>query len=191
MRAAIAASILALLACGRSRPPEALASLPDFWMSAVEPAGERPFGRADMLGRVWIADFIYTSCGGPCPLLSARLAALGRTLPERVGLLSITVDPENDGPQILRAYARSHGADPRRWVFLRGSIAETYKLLYAGFRQPLSSDPKAPAESRVTHSTRFILVDRDGSIRGLYDGLSDRENAALARDARRLLEADS
>ena len=74
-------------------------------------------------------------------------------------------------------------------MFLRGSETDTYRLLYAGFRQPMSADPKAPVESRVTHSTRFVLVDKSGGVRGYYDGLSDLENAAIARDARRLLEA--
>ena len=76
-------------------------------------------------------------------------------------------------------------------MFLRGSSVDTYRLLYAGFRQPMSVDPKAPSANRVTHSTRFVLIDRQGRIRGFYDGLSDEGNAALARDARRLLEAGS
>ena len=122
-------------------------------------------------------------------MLSTQLAELSHVLAAEVGLMSVTVDPEGDTPERLRAYARSYGADPRRWVFLRGSSSDTYRLLYAGFRQPLSVDPKAPPEIRVTHSTRFVLVDKKGGIRGFYDGLSDEDNAALARDARRLLEA--
>lgn len=184
------ASVLAA-ACGKPSAPEVLAVLPDFTMSAVGTKGESPFGRKDMLGRVWVADFIFTRCGGPCPLLSTRLSELSRVLAPEVGLLSVTVDPEGDTPERLRAYARSYGADPRRWVFLRGSSADTYRLLYAGFRQPMSVNPKAPAENRVSHSTRFVLIDTKGSIRGFYDGLSDEDTAVVARDARRLLEAGS
>lgn len=176
--------------CGRlSGPPEVQAVLPDFTMTAVSEKGEAPFGLKDMLGRVWVADFIFTRCGGPCPLLSTRMSKLSEELPSGVGLLTVTVDPEGDTPKRLRAYARFYGADPKRWVFLRGSSSDTYRLLYAGFRQALSVDPKAPEEKRVTHSTRFVLVDSKGGIRGFYDGLSDDGSAALARDARRILEA--
>jgi protein SCO1 len=185
------AAILAAAACWRPRAPEIVAMLPDFSMSAVDAQGESPFGLKDMAGRVWVADFIFTRCGGPCPVLSMRLSGLSRSLDPEVGLLSVTVDPEGDTPARLRDYARAYDADPRRWVFLRGSSADTYRLLYAGFRQPLSVDPKSPPEKRAVHSTRFVLVDKQGGIRGFYDGLSDEGNAALARDVRRLLEAGS
>jgi protein SCO1/2 len=172
-------------------PAEPLAVLPEFAMTAVEADGTRPFSRADMAGKVWIADFVFTRCAGPCPLLSERMAALAGALPPEVGLLTVGVDSEGDTPERLRAYARRHGARFDRWVFVRGTPAQTYHLLYAGFRLPLSVDPSAPAELRAAHSTRFVLVDRAGGIRGYYDGLSDSDNAALARDARRLLEVGS
>lgn len=177
-------------ACGRGlRLPEVLAVLPDFTMTAVGPRTETPFSRADMLGSVWVVDFIFTRCGGPCPLLSQRMAELSRKLPPQVRLLTITVDPEGDTPSRLRQYAAAFGARTPRWLFLRGTTTETYRLLFAGFRQHMSVDPQAPPENRVTHSTRFVLVDRKGAIRGFYDGLSALDNAALARDALRLLEA--
>ena len=179
--------------CAPSRGPKAepLTVLPDFAMTAVGPDAETPFGLADMKGKVWIADFVFTRCAGPCPLMTTRLAKLGERLPPEVSLLTVSVDPAGDTPERLRAYARHHGADARRWVFLRGGTQETYRLLYAGFRLPMSTDPSAPPQTRVTHSTRFVLVDRAGAVRGYYDALSDLDNDALARDARRLLEAGS
>lgn len=185
-----AALLLCLSACGRGSERSALA-LPDFSMTVVGAKETTPFGRRDLLGRVWIADFIYTSCAGPCPLLTARLAALEKALPPEIGLLSVTVDPETDTPERLRTYARAHGLEPRRWLFLRGSIQDTYQLLYAGFRLPMSTQPDAPPQARVTHSTRFVLVDQKGAIRGYYEGLVDADNAAIQRDARRLLEVGS
>lgn len=179
---------LALSAC-RAPEPELLLELPDFTMSAVEEKRVAPFGRSQLLGRVWIADFIFTNCGGPCPLLSDRLSKLGRELPREIGLLTISVDPDADTPERLREYAAAFGAEYGRWLFLRGPMEDTYRLLYAGFRQPVSVDPKAPAAARVTHSTRFVLIDRQARIRGFYEGMSDGDNAAVARDARRLLEA--
>lgn len=184
---------LVAFGCAPSRGPQAepLTVLPDFAMTAVGPDAETPFGLADMKGKIWIADFVFTRCAGPCPLMTARLSKLGERLPPEVSLLTVSVDPAGDTPERLRAYARHHGADARRWVFLRGGTEETYRLLYAGFRLPMSTDPSAPPETRVTHSTRFVLVDRAGAVRGYYDALSDLDNDALARDARRLLEAGS
>jgi cytochrome oxidase Cu insertion factor (SCO1/SenC/PrrC family) len=191
MRTLAVAGLLALAACRGARAPETMATLPDFSMTAVGPSGESPFGRRDLLGKTWVVDFVYTSCAGPCPLLTERLSRLSAVLPPGVGLLTVTVDPEGDTPERLRTYAKAYGADPRRWVFLRGTMKQTYELLYAGFRLPLSVDPRAEPGSRALHSTRFVLVDKNGGIRGFYDGLGDADNAALARDARRLLEVDS
>lgn len=190
-RLPLAALPLLLAACGRSsRGPgaEPLNALPEFTMTAVGPSGERDFGLADMKGRVWVADFIFTSCAGPCPLLTSRMAELAGRLPAEVGLLTVTVDPARDDAARLRAYARRHGADLSRWVFLRGDARRTYELVFAGFRSAMSSDPAAPSGERVSHSTRFALVDKDGAVRGWYDALDALDIDALARDARGLLE---
>lgn len=176
----------ALCACGR-RAPEYQA-LPDFTMTAVGPEKETPFTKADMLGRPWVVDFVFTRCSGPCPLLSKRMAELSDRLPPEVGLLTVTVDPDGDTPDRLRAYAKAYGARPGRWVFVRGGVKETYELMYAGFRLPISTDPGAQPGSRVVHSTRLVLVDGRGMIRGYYDGLGDSDAESLTRDARRLLE---
>ncbi len=178
-----------VVAC--AAPKEPLAILPEFGMTSVGPRGVASFSRKDLLGKVWVADFIFTHCSGPCPLLTERMAALAKTLPPAAGLLTVGVDSEGDTPERLRAYAARYGAEDARWVFLRGTPEQTYHLLYAGFRLPLSLDPRAPAELRAAHSTRFVLVDQNGAIRGYYDGLSDSDNAAIARDARRLLEVGS
>lgn len=180
-----------VVAAACAAPKEPLAVLPEFGMSAVGPRGVAAFTRKDMLGKVWIADFIFTHCSGPCPLLTERMAGLAKVLPSGAGLLTVGVDSEGDTPERLRAYAAHYGADDARWVFLRGTPEQTYHLLYAGFRLPLSIDPRAPSELRAAHSTRFVLVDKNGAIRGFYDGLSDSDNAAIARDARRLLEVGS
>lgn len=190
-RLALAALLAAPAACGRpSRGPgaEPLNRLPEFTMTAVGPSGERDFGLADMKGRVWVADFIFTSCAGPCPLITARMAELAGRLPATIGLLTVTVDPERDDAARLRAYARRHGADLSRWVFLRGDARRTYELVFAGFRSAMSSDPSAPSGERVSHSTRFALVDREGAVRGWYDAFDALDIDALARDARALLE---
>ena len=179
-------SLTLLSACGRRAPEYAV--LPDFALTAVGPEKETPFTKADMLGRPWVVDFVFTRCSGPCPLLSKRMAELAETLPPQVGLLTVTVDPDGDTPERLRAYAKAYGARPGRWVFVRGGVKETYELMYAGFRLPISTDPGAQPGRRVVHSTRFVLVDGSGTIRGYYDGLGDSDAESLTRDARRLLE---
>jgi protein SCO1/2 len=105
--------------------------------------------------------------------------------------MSVTVDPETDTPDRLRTYARTFSIDLNRWVFLRGTMSQTYELLYSGFHLPMSSDPQSPPQSRVMHSTRFVLIDKNGVIRGYFDGLGDLDKAAIAREARRLLEVGS
>ena len=187
-------AVVAALACAcaaKPRAPEALAVLPDFAMTAIGPTAETPFGRSEMLGKPWVVDFIFTHCSGPCPLLTARLSMLSPSLPPQVGILTVTVDPDDDTPARLRAYAKDNGADLKRWVFLRGTLPQTYELLYSGFRLPMSVDPKAVPGARAMHSTRFVLVDKNGAIRGYYEGLSGVDNDALLRDVKRLLEADA
>lgn len=187
MRKALPLALL-LAGCGPSKPPEPLIALPEFSMTAVGAGAERTFTRGDLLGHVWLVDFVFTRCGGPCPLMTHHFSELQGKLPPETRLLSITVDPDYDTPARLRKYAETFGADLRRWTFLRGSNADTYRLLFAGFRMPMSVDPKAPPETRVQHSTRFVLVDRRAGVRRFYDGLSADEDEAILRDVKKLLK---
>lgn len=189
MRAPIFAGALLLSACAPERPLPALGKLPEFKMTAVGPAAETIFTEKDMLGKVWAAEFVFTRCGGPCPLMTSRMSALAKRVPG-LRVLAVTVDPAWDTPAVLREYARRHRVDPDRWVFLRGSSKDTYRLLYEGFKLPMSTQPDSPPETRVIHSTKFVLVDAQGSIRGYYDALAQSGEAALEADARRLLAAE-
>lgn len=191
MRPLLLASLLLLASCGRERRPAALWAIPAFEISRVTPSSVEPFGLSDMRGKVWVADFVFTRCGGPCPVLTTRLSALGRRLPPAVGLLTVTVDPKGDTPERLRAYARAHGADLERWVFARGDVPRTYDLLYSGFRLPVSTRPEKGDAERVVHSTYFVLVDAEGRVRGYYDAFDDAAQDALVRDAQMVLEVGS
>lgn len=139
-------------------------------------------------GRPWVADFVFTSCGGPCPLLSANMARLQRRLPAEVRLVSFTVDPETDTAEVLASYAARFGAVPGRWLFVRLEPGPLYQLLNAGFRLPVYIDPGAAPANRSMHTTKFVLVDAEGVVRGYYDGLSEAGLGALERDAARLLK---
>jgi protein SCO1/2 len=138
--------------------------------------------REDLLGRVWVVDFFFTTCPGICPVLSTNLAAAQAALPDGadVRLISITVNPDCDTPDVLNAYAARYGADADRWFFLTGPPEEIARLSREGFRLGSLEQP-------VFHSGRFVLVDRRARIRAYYDGTDARAVPALVRDIRRLL----
>ncbi|HEX7878544.1 MAG TPA: SCO family protein [Candidatus Eisenbacteria bacterium] len=147
----------------------------------------RPFSSTALAGRPWVADFVFTRCAGPCPLMTRRMAALVDTLGPRtpVKFVSFTVDPEYDTPAVLREYAGGFRADPDRWRFLTGLPADLHQVSVNGFHLAMG---EAEADSAtqlisVAHSTRFILVDAAGQVRGYYDGEDAAAMTALARDA--------
>jgi protein SCO1/2 len=120
-------------------------------------------------------------------MMTARMARLNRELPEdlAVRLVSISVDPEHDTPQVLQRYAQSYNA-PDRWLFLTGGKEEIYQLSRKGFKLgieiPPPSGPGGPPVEPILHSTRFVLVDGEGRIRGYYDGFEEDSMKKLRRD---------
>jgi protein SCO1/2 len=162
----------------------------------TDPSG-RTVGLADFDGRPWVADFIFTRCGGPCPLMTRAMAglvdSLGPGAPVRFA--SITVDPDYDTPEVLAAYADGFGADPERWRFLTGSRADILELSLGSFHLALG-DPVWTTESTeadslgalldIAHSTRFVLIDAHREIRGYYDGTDPEALKRLVRDLRTL-----
>ncbi|MDE2511283.1 MAG: SCO family protein [Elusimicrobia bacterium] len=148
--------------------------------------GTSPLDLRALRGRVWIADFVYTRCAGPCPMLSANMAGLQKRLPKSVGLLSFTVDPDHDSPEVLTEYARKFGADPQRWWFVAGDKPSLVKLFRDGFQIAVAESAAAPEGQNVAHTTKFVLIDGEGRIRGYYDGDDNASLAKLAADASRL-----
>ena len=142
----------------------------------------RPFDESRLKGRVWIADFIFTSCAGSCPGMSAKLAELQRRLPPEVLLVSFSVDPKRDTPPVLAEYARRYGAHPDRWFFLTG-LEETMVQPFIGQGFELSVAEGGSPEEPIVHSVRFVLVDRDWQIRGYYDSTDPAQIEKLVRDA--------
>ena len=159
---------------------------PDF--SLVERSG-RPVSAGDLRGRVWIADFIYTQCRDTCPLQSRAMAALRTDLKSYGDLrsVSISVDPLTDTPALLSRYADRYGADPERWLFLTGELGEIRRIVQDGFRLSAAPVDGHTHDPVVFHSTRFVLVDRDGIIRGYYESRDPRALERLRRNARSLL----
>lgn len=144
------------------------------------------FGSAQLAGKIWIADFVYTTCPGPCPMISSRMSELQKPLERTdVHLVSVSVDPEKDTPEVLRGYAERLHAQPGRWDFLTGPKSTIYDLSRNGFK--LAIDDGSAEEGIPVHSTRMILVDRRGTIRGYYDALAPDAVTKLLADANHLL----
>lgn len=156
-----------------------LAQLPDFRL--IERNGQ-PLGLADLRGKVWIADFIFTRCPGPCPRMSSLMAALQRDLrsEEALRLVSISVDPEFDTPEVLAKYADRYEADEARWFFLTGDKTAIHQLAKSGFLVGGMDDV-------TLHTTRFVLIDRQGRVRGYYSSSDEEDLRKLGTDARVLL----
>jgi protein SCO1/2 len=130
----------------------------------------------ELSGKIWVADFIYTTCPGPCPLITANFAKFQDKVKDdpRVMLVSFSVDPTTDTPPVLAKYADQYGADSNRWWFLTGSEKQIDDLIGNGFHlvvQDNSGQPLVDGQFKVTHSTNLALVDGEGNVRGYYDGV--------------------
>lgn len=185
---ALLALACAAVSCrGAGEPLPVLFELPPF--ALVERSG-RPFTLADLGGRVSVVDFIFTSCGGQCPRMTARMSRLRGELPEAVRFVSFTVDPAHDTPAVLQRYAEALGAG-ERWLFVTGAQTELYRLATEGFKLAAMELPAgAPGDDGpFLHSAKFALVDGRGRVRGYYDSEDEQQVEALRRDARRLAGA--
>src|SRR5437870_409574 len=146
----------------------------------------QPFGSAQLSGKIWIADFIYTTCPGPCPMISSRMSELQKPLQKTdVHLVSFSVDPDKDTPEVLRGYADKLQAEPGRWDFVTGAKSAIYKLSHDGFKLAVSDG--RDAQGIPVHSTRIVLVDRHGQIRGYYDATEADAVTKLVADTNHLV----
>ena len=184
MKLFLLAALLILTGCLRKPEP-----LPVFGqISPFELTAEsgQPFSRQTLDGKIWVADFIFTSCSGPCPRMSSLMKQVQQAssgMPE-VRLVSFTVDPERDTPAALAAYAARYHAQPERWRFLTGSRESINRLMRHDFM--LGS-----IDSNLTHSTRLVLLDRQSRIRGYYGTSEDSPVTELVRDIKRILAETS
>jgi protein SCO1/2 len=181
------AATLALVARSMRPPPPLpiLGQVPAFHL--VDERGA-PFTDASMRGHVDVVDFIFTRCPTSCPKLTARMAELQARLPPdpAVRLVSFSVDPENDTPDVLSRYAASAHADPARWSFVTGSAEDVQKAVVGGFKVSAAKIAKGANDYDVVHGEWFVLIDRLGEIRGYYPTGTDAEFAALVQDVRRI-----
>ena len=165
-----------------------LITLPPF--ALTERSGKTTTNR-DLAGKIWVADFVYTTCPGPCPILTGNMAKLQDlvTHDPQVMLVSFSVDPVTDTPPVLAKYADVYHADPNRWWFLTGSEKQMVDIIFNGFHveiQDNSGKPPEPGQFKVTHSTNFALVDGDGIVRAFYNGTDDADRDKLLHDIQEL-----
>jgi len=140
-----------------------------------------PFSSDRLKGKVWIADFIFTTCSGICPIMSKHMASLNRSfkLTNGIEFVSISVNPEHDTPDVLRKYIEKLGIETEKWHFLTGSREDIKDLTLNSFKLGSIEEP-------IFHSAYFPLVDRNGYIRGYYEGTNKLEINRLFKDAAKL-----
>lgn len=162
-------------------PPPVLSEVPEFTLTGHD--GET-VTREHLLGQPWVADLIFTRCVLACPVMTGKMAILDRELPEGVRLVSVTVDPEHDDAEVLAEYASRFEASDR-WHFLTGERMEIYQLAGEGLRLPYDPNPPLvelrPGDN-IYHSSRFVLVDAEGQVRGYYETMEGDELDKLRTD---------
>ncbi len=183
---ALAAGLTALAHRARQGALPDLGSLPPF--SLTDQQGQ-PLTRDGLAGRPFVADFIFTRCPTLCPAMTSRMAQLQRRLPQGIALVSYSVDPEHDTVPVLAEYARAYAAEPR-WRFVTGPRTALHALATDGFHLAAMEIPareRRPGDDGpFLHSTKFVLVDGRGTIRGYYDSDDGADLTRLVADAERL-----
>lgn len=182
MVAVVATGLIDRLQGVRAQVPAGPAVLFDTPAFALTDQNGRPFGDADLRGEVYVADFIFTSCAGVCPMMSQNMANLQKELPKDVRLVSFTVDPATDTPPVLKKYAARYDADDARWHFLTGTKDAIFDVA-SGMK--LTALP-ATADQPILHSEKFLLVDGEGHVRGAYNGRERDDLSRLIADAKQV-----
>lgn len=174
--------LLAAASCGRSEKPDALPVLGQVEDFTLTNQDGQPYGMNDLKGRIWVADFFFSNCPGPCPRMSTLMGDIQRLTRdiEELRIVSITVDPERDTPEAMKAYGKRYGAIDGRWHFLTGPQDLLHRLASKDFNL-------FDVDGSLQHSTRFALIDRQGRVRGFYSTGENGSYARIPEDARRLL----
>ncbi|MSP60163.1 MAG: SCO family protein [Myxococcales bacterium] len=166
-----------------------LSTLPDFRLTDEN---GQPFEKKQLAGKVWVASFIFTRCPTACPLLSAKMEKIQkrtRNLGRAFHLVSFSVDPENDTPAELHAYARRFHANPRGWTFVTGPLDAMQAAVVKGFKIAMVKEPIAAPEAAdggatgffdIIHGEHLVLCDQQGRIRGYFEASDDGINALVA-----------
>jgi protein SCO1/2 len=190
----LGAAILGVLAARAMlalRPAEELPVLGEVPAFTLIDQTGAPFSDRDLEGVPWIATFVYSTCPGPCPRVIEKVQAADRRLSHdpRIRLVSVTVDPAADTPEVLAIYGRNRSIDPVRWKLLTGDPDAVFALVRGGFKLGVERDDTAsPEVGPVIHSLMAVLVDGARKVRGYYDTNDAAAMDRLVADARTLAE---
>ena len=148
----------------------------------------REVTKQDLLGEPWVVGFVFTRCAGPCPKVTSQMKTLESQIGDQAKLVTMTVDPDYDTPEILTRYAEAFDADKERWLFLTGDKETMYRYIEKHFRMPvqeMEGEDRKPG-FEVLHTTNLLLVDSKGVVRGKYNALMPEEMAKLKLDLKKL-----
>lgn len=175
--------LFGLASCAKRTPLPVYATVPGFTLTSSTGAA---FGSAQLTGKPWLGSLFFATCTGPCPRLNRQMQELQERTYNFPGLqlVSITVDPSQDTPEALAAYAKRYHADPARWHFLTGPRDTISAIARDGFQV-------GELDISRTHSTRVMLVDAKGRVRGHYPVNEKEELDALVRGISQLYEEGS
>ncbi|MAQ73615.1 MAG: SCO family protein [Candidatus Marinimicrobia bacterium] len=139
----------------------------------------------DLSGKIWVADFIFTTCTMACPVMTGNMNLIHKAFKnnDKVRIVSISVYPEYDTPEILKEYASRYNANTNRWHFLTGPEENVKHVIKNGFKM-------GDYEDIIFHSEKFALVDQNGNIRGYYNGIKTDDIKTLKKDIRVLLNGE-
>ncbi len=165
-----------------SSSPRVLGRVPQFKLT--DQSGNA-FGTRQLQGRCWLANFVFTRCAATCPMQTVRMSQLQKQLAKlNLGndtyLVSFSVDPGHDTPEVLARYANRNEANKPQWRFLTGARDEIWKLSKEGFKLGVGQDTSGP-DNPLFHSAKLVLVDHEGHIRGYFDGLTTQGIASAHR----------
>ena len=141
------------------------------------------FTEKNISGKIWVADLIFTTCAGPCPIMSTEMRSVYKTYleNENIHMVTITVNPDYDTPEVLTEYGNRYDADFDKWHFLTGEYEKIQSLIANGFKM-------GDIEEIVFHSTRFALIDPNMNIRGYYMGTKSEDVKKLMGDIKKLIK---
>lgn len=143
----------------------------------------------DFKGKVWVAEFFFTSCPTICPSMTRNMISLQqstRDLKKEIQFMSFTINPDFDQPKVLKRYSKHYGVDESNWVFLTGDEEETHFLGIENFKTFAGRDEEEAGG--FAHSGAFTLVDKEGYVRGVYLGTDKKQVKQLEEDLRKLLK---
>ena len=157
-----------------------LCTIPEFYFTDSQ---DKKISRADLDGKVWVADFIFTTCNMACPVLTGNMNLVHKEFQnnDNVRIVSISVYPEYDTPEVLKKYASQYDANTNRWHFLTGPEENVQDVIKNGFKM-------GDYEDIIFHSEKFALVDQKGRLRGYYSGMQTEDVARLKKDMKKLLK---